>query len=87
MKLKSTFMTHSIDGTKFLVPVGAATFNGVVRSNQSAAFLVELLKEETSEEALVEAMCAKYDAPRETIAADVRELLDQLRALGAIEES
>ena len=51
------------------------------------AFLVELLKEETSEEALVEAMCAKYDAPRETVATDVRELLDQLRALDAIEES
>ena len=86
MKLNSNFLTHTIDDTRFLVPVGAEAFHGLVRGNASAGFLIELLKEETSEEALVDAMCRKYDAPRETVAADVREFLDKLRELDAIEE-
>ena len=31
-------------------------------------------------------MCARFDAPRETIAADVRKALDILRGINAIEE-
>ena len=86
MKLKSDFITQEIDGTQFLVPVGGSSINGLARSNKSAAFIVDLLKEETTLDAIVDTMCAKYDADRATIAADVREILDKLRMLGALEE-
>lgn len=86
MKLKKTFLVQSIDDTPYLVPVGKDAGAGLVRGNKTTGFLVELLKKETDEEALVDAMCRKYDAPREVIAADVREFLDTLRGIGAIEE-
>ena len=86
MKLKDNFITQNIDDTQFLVPVGAEAFQGVVRSNRTAAFIVDCLKEETTEAAIVDKMCAKYDAPRETIAADVKEVLDTLRGIHALEE-
>ena len=86
MKLKSDFITQDVDDTQFLVPVGAEAFKGIVRSNVTAAFIVNCLKEETTQEKIVDAMCAKYDADRATIAADVREILDKLRMLGALEE-
>lgn len=86
MKLKSDFITQSIDGTQFLVSVGAESFQGIVRSNKTAAFIVDCLKKETTEEKIVDAMCGKYIAPREEIAADVREILDTLRRIGALEE-
>ena len=86
MKLKSDFITQEIDGTQFLVPVGGSSINGLARSNKSAAFIVDLLKEETTLDAIVDAMCAKYDADRDTITADVRTILDKLRLLGALEE-
>ena len=44
------------------------------------------LKEETTEEKIVDAMCSKYDADRETIAGDVSEIIAKLREIGAIEE-
>jgi hypothetical protein len=66
--------------------VGAEAFSGIVRSNKTAAFIVDCLKEETTEEQIVNAMCAKYDAPREEIAADVKEILDTLRKINALEE-
>lgn len=86
MKLKDSFMTQDIDDTQFLVPVGAEAFSGVVRSNKTAAFIVNCLKEDTTEERIVDAMCQKYDAPRERIAADVREVLNTLHKIGALDE-
>ena len=86
MKLKTDFITQDIDDTQFLVPVGAEAFQGIVRSNKTAAFIVDCLKEETTEEKIVDAMCASYDAPRETIAADVKEILETLRGIHALKE-
>ena len=85
MKLKDDFIVQDIDDTQFLVPVGAEAFQGIVRSNKTAAFIVDCLKEETTAEAIVDAMCAKYDAPREQIAADVEEVLDTLWSVNALE--
>jgi hypothetical protein len=86
MKLKQGLMTHEINGVQYLIPIGREVFSGVIRSNESAAFLVDLLKEETTEEALVDAMCREYDAPREVLAADVTKILEILRRANALEE-
>lgn len=86
MKLKQELVTQEINGVQYLIPIGREVFSGVIRSNESAAFLVDLLKEETTEEALVEAMCREYKAPREVLAADTRRVLETLRSVGALEE-
>lgn len=86
MKLKEGFITQDIDDTQFLVPIGAESFSGIVRSNMTAAFIVDCLKEETTVELVVDAMCAKYDAPRDVIAADVEEVITTLRGISALEE-
>ncbi len=86
MKLKSTFFSQTIDGTQFLVALGGEGFSGLVRSNETAAFIVDQLARETSRDAIVDAMCGEYDAPREQISADVDEILDTLRGIGALDE-
>ena len=86
MKLKPDFISQDVDDVRFLVPVGAESFRGIVKSNKTAAFIVDLLAEETTEEAIVDAMCEKYDAPREQISRDVQGFLDSLRSIGALEE-
>ncbi|MCR5611597.1 MAG: PqqD family protein [Clostridiales bacterium] len=86
MKLKNDFVTQTIDDTQFLVAVGGKTFNGIVRSNPTAAFIVDMLREGTTKEEIVDAMCEKYDAPREVISKDVDKVLDTLRGIDAIEE-
>ena len=86
MKLKDNYITQDIDGTQFLVAVGESRFKGIVKSNGTAAAIVDLLKEDTTKEQIVDAMCAKYDAPKERIETDVEGILDKLRGIGAIEE-
>ena len=86
MKLKTDFITQDIEDTQFLVPIGAESFQGIVRSNKTAAFIVDCLKTDTTEEAICDAMCKKFDAPKAEIAADVKEILDTLRSINALEE-
>ena len=86
VKLKDSFMTQQIEDTQFLVSMGGEDFRGIVRSNKTAAFIVDMLARETDKEAIVEAMCRRYDAPRDLIAADVEEILNTLRSIHALEE-
>lgn len=86
MKLNANFITHEIDGEQVILPVGSAFFSGIVRSNTTAAFIVNCLKKDTTEDGIVDAMLAQYDAPREQIAQDVAEILEKLRSIGALDE-
>lgn len=86
MKLKEGFITHETGGEQIMVGVGKANFAGMVRSNKTAAFIVDCLKTETTKTAIAEAMEAKYDAPKETIIRDIEKILSQLRSIGALDE-
>lgn len=86
MKLNPDFITHDMDGSQFMVDVGMNTFKGVVRSNKTAAFIVNCLKEETTEDQIVSAMLDRYDASEETLRRDVKDVLSKLRGIGALDE-
>ena len=85
MKLKDTYITHESDGEQILLDT-SSSFAGLIRSNKTAAFIVECLKEETTEEKIVEAMFEKYDAPKDVLAKDVSDVIEKLRKVGALEE-
>lgn len=87
MKLKTGFITHTIGKEQMMVATGPAAkdFHGLVRSNETAAFIVDCLKKDTTEEEIVSAMLQEYDAPEEVIAADVARIVGKLREIGALE--
>ncbi len=86
MKLKEGFITRETDGEQIMIAVGSVKFAGLVRSNETAAFIVDSLKSETTKEAIVDAMSQRYDAPRDRIARDVDSILNKLRSIGALDE-
>ena len=85
MKLKETYITHESDGEQILLDT-SSSFAGLIRNNRTAAFIVECLKEDTTEEKIVEAMFEKYDAPKEVLARDVSDVIEKLRKVGALDE-
>ena len=86
MKLNKDFILHVSDGETVLVPTGNAKFSGVVRGNKTLGAVLELLQEEKTEEEIIASMKARFDAPEEIIARDVKKALDGLRRIGAIDE-
>ena len=85
MKLKKDFITHDSDGEQILVSSDTKAFSGMVRSNSTAAFIVNQLKSETTAGPIVDAMAKEYDAPRSVIEKDVAKIITQLVSIGAIE--
>ena len=87
MKLKKEIVLGNIDGNDFAIATGKLSkkFHGLINNNKTAAYVFTLLQNEQTEESIVDAMCEKYDAPREVIAADVKELLEQLDKMGILE--
>jgi len=86
MKLKPEFITYNANGESMLVPTGDAEFSGLVKGNRTLGAILELLKQDTDEAAVVTAMLARFDASEEIIAADVRKAITELRNIGALDE-
>lgn len=81
MRISDQFILRQIAGEYIIIPTGQTTlkFNGMITVNEQGAFLWEALKEEITEDALVEAVLAEYDTDRQTAQADVAEFLEVLR--------
>ncbi len=86
MKLSQEFIIHNRGGENLLIPTASSSFSGIVRGNKTMGAILELLKEETTEEEIISAMLAKYDAPSEKVTADVEKVLAELRKIGALDE-
>ena len=84
MKLNPGFLTHETKGEHITVSTTGTKFNGLIRSNPTAAFIVESLKTETTESAVVDKLLAKYEVDRPTAEKDVASIISQLRRIGAV---
>lgn len=87
MKLKEGFITYNTGDENLLVATGEAgkSFNGIVRNNETAAFIAELLKEETTEDEIVNKLLDTYDVDEKTARKDVKRLLDTFKKEGFLE--
>lgn len=88
MKLKKGIVLGNIDGQDFAIATGKLSkdFQGLINNNPTANYVFKLLQKEQTEESIVDAMFAKYDAPKEQIEADVKEFITTLEGFGVLEK-
>ena len=88
MKLKKGFCTQTISDGQVMVPTAEADtdFRGIVRNNETAAFVVDLLKNDTTEEKIFDALKSEYDGDEDKMRSDLRTVLNKLREINAIDE-
>ena len=88
MKVNQNFILREIAGESILIPVGAAAakFNGLITLNETGATIFKAMAQDTTLDALVDAITAEYDIDRETARCDAEEFLQQLRQAGALVE-
>lgn len=85
MKLAEGFITQEVAGEQIMVSADSTRFLGIVRSNRTAAFIVDCLKKETNAEEIEAKMRKQFDAPQESVKRDVRMVIEKLTGIGAIE--
>jgi len=85
-KLKYIFETLELDDVLIAVPVGEGIndFHKVIKLNEPAAFIFNLLQEEITEEQIVNAILGEYEAPREVVELDVHKYLENFREHGVL---
>ncbi|MBQ8922072.1 MAG: PqqD family protein [Oscillospiraceae bacterium] len=87
MKLNPKFLMHETGGVHYIVSTDSTRFNGMVKCNETTAFIAECLKTDTTERKITDQVLAKYSgADRETVARDVARVIGKLRSIGAVIE-
>ena len=86
MRWKYEFVTISIEGRTIAVPVGenAGEFRGVLKLNETAELIFELLKKDVTENDIINEIEALYRIDRNKAAADVRNSLEIFRQKGLL---
>lgn len=81
MRVVDGFHVRQILDELIAVPAGDAgkIFSGIISLNEIGRFLFEALREEQTEDSLVQAVLDQYEVDPETALADVREFLERLR--------
>ena len=82
MQINKDFTIQKVGSSYVAVPVGETSkhFHGMVRLNETGAFLWKLMAEkDCTEEELVDAILSEYEIDRATAAADVHRIVEQLR--------
>lgn len=82
MKIKEGFVLRNICGEYVVVAVGRQTldFKGLIKLNETGAFLWEHLKNDCTAEELLVALRAEYDVDEDTARADIQAFEESLRA-------
>lgn len=88
MKLIFELETMELDDQIVAIPIGENRdcFQGVAVVNETGALILSLLKEETSEEEIVQRICEQYEGPKETIIADVHRYIEEFRKRNLLTE-
>lgn len=87
MKLDPRFLTHVTRGEHYMISTSDTKFKGIVKNNETAAFIIECLKSDTTEKAIVDNILAEYTgADRPTVERDVKNIIGKLVSIGALAE-
>ncbi len=86
MKINENFLLREVAGTPIVMPVGEAAekLNGMIKLNETGIFLWKKLEVGTTEEELLDALCAEYAVDRATAAGDIARFVSTLRAAGIL---
>ncbi|MEE3451243.1 MAG: PqqD family protein [Acutalibacteraceae bacterium] len=87
MKLNPKYLTYQTKGEHYIISTSGTKYSGIIKNNETAAFIIECLKTDTTENEIVDRLLAEYkNADRPTVERDVANVLDKLRYIEALEE-
>lgn len=81
MKIKKGFVCRAIADQYVVVALGETSkqFNGIIQLNETGAFLFNTLKDEHTEEELLNLMLNEYDVTSEIAKRDIHNFIEILK--------
>ena len=75
MKIQDGYLLKTVAGNNVVVPVGDLDFEGLIKLNETGAFLWELLGDDCDMDHLCAKMTAEYDIDEATAKRDIEAFL------------
>ena len=88
MKIKNGFVAREIAGQYVVVALGQASkiFNGIIKLNDSAKFIWDMLVKGAEKEEIVDALLNEYEGVEAAVVeADVENFINQLKGANILE--
>ena len=87
MKIKNGFVVRPVAGQHMVVALGEASksFNGIIKLNESARIIWDMLALGTERDAIVARLVEEYDAPRAILEADCDKFIQSLQENNILE--
>lgn len=87
MKIKKGFIVRQISNDYVVAAVGeqSKNFNGIIRLNNSAKFIWDMLEKDCSKQDIVSALLDNYEIDEEKASKDVDNFTEKLREAGILE--
>ena len=87
VKRKNGYLLRELGNSYVIVPIAGnqLKFHDMLSLNETGAFLWEQLREEKTEEELLEAVLLDYQVEEETARKDIREFIDQAVKAGILQ--
>lgn len=80
MKLRYEMLITEVDGVPVAVPVDSGKeFCGLIHMNGTAQDILEILREDVTEEEIIEKLLEMYNASKEQLEDAVKKVIDELR--------
>ncbi len=88
MKIRKGFLMRQVAGRNVVIATGdaARNFNGIIKLNESATLLWNLLESGAEESELVDTITETYDVDPVTAQNDVSMFVTKLKGAGIIDE-
>lgn len=87
MKIKNGFVVREIAGECVVVALGEASriFNGIIKLNETAKLIWNMLSEGSEKETVIERILATYEIDRETAENDFDRFVETLKGANILE--
>jgi len=87
MKLKQNYVLRNVANTWVVLPMGDETvkFNGMIRLNDTAAFLWKELEKGRNSAQMIDALVKEYDVSPEDAKKSIERFLETLQQIGCVE--
>ena len=87
MKIKSGFVVRPVAGQHMVVALGEASksFNGIIKLNESARIIWDMLAEGAEREAIISRLAEEYDMDRAILAVDCDKFIQSLQENNILE--
>jgi hypothetical protein len=86
MRMRDIFEIEEVDGKIYMVCLDSDVLAGMIELNETAAYIVEKLMQETTTEEIAKQMCNEYETTFEDALEGINVIVGQLKQVNAIEE-